>query len=227
MSVEYLPVCTGVGNNADSQADFAGSGYQELGFVIGVALPQQANKCWRQSSMFAAAWANIIANTLGISVPDDGNLTNLIAWLQAISVQKYFVANATTGLFIPASALGLGQVIRINASGTAIGDGGGVGSGTLGMTIGKTSAFYQLLGSPLPTNSGANTMLAMDTFLILNNTGATSQCLGMTNYNLGGTLTSVLLDVSVDTTNPIEVIASAATTGVGVATWGPLRVTVA
>jgi hypothetical protein len=79
---DYLPVAVEPGSNVDSQADFAGSGYQLIGFNTGIALPQQANKVWRQASMMAAAWANLIAQTLNIYVPDDGNLAELIAWLQ-------------------------------------------------------------------------------------------------------------------------------------------------
>lgn len=77
-TVDYLPVATGVGANVDSQAAFAGSGYQTLGFTSGVALSRQINKCLRQSSMIGAAVANFIANELSINVLDDGNLANLI-----------------------------------------------------------------------------------------------------------------------------------------------------
>lgn len=76
--VDYLPVAVAVGNNADTQANFQGSGYQLDGFINGVAVPQQFNKIVRQSSMQAAALANFISNELGIDVIDDGNLTTLI-----------------------------------------------------------------------------------------------------------------------------------------------------
>ena len=46
MSVDYLPVATAVGNNADSQGDFAGSGYQTLGFQTGITDPAKVNKCF-------------------------------------------------------------------------------------------------------------------------------------------------------------------------------------
>lgn len=78
VTVDYLPVATGVGANVDSQAAFAGSGYQTQGFTSGVALSRQVNKCLRQSSMIGAAVANFIANQLSINVLDDGNLPNLI-----------------------------------------------------------------------------------------------------------------------------------------------------
>jgi hypothetical protein len=78
LEVDYLPIATAAGNNADSQANFQGSGYQTLGFVNGIAQPYQINKGLRQSSMMAAAAANFISNELNIAVIDDGNLANLI-----------------------------------------------------------------------------------------------------------------------------------------------------
>lgn len=77
-TVDFLPVATAVGANVDSQAAFAGSGYQEDGFQVGIAQPAEANKIWRQSSMIGAAVANFIANVLGVDVLDDGNLSVLI-----------------------------------------------------------------------------------------------------------------------------------------------------
>ena len=79
LQVDYLPVATGTGNNADSQANFAGSTYQQQGFVTGLAQPNQVNKICRQASMMAAALANFISSTLNINVLDDGNLTSLIS----------------------------------------------------------------------------------------------------------------------------------------------------
>jgi len=79
LEVDYLPVATAVGANVDSQADFAGSGYQTNGFTAGVAEPSEANKIWRQSSMVAACIANFISQVLQISALDDGNITALIS----------------------------------------------------------------------------------------------------------------------------------------------------
>lgn len=82
-TVDYLPVATGGGANVDTQGAFAGSGYQTNGFLAGLAISKQLNKCWRQSSMMAAALANFISIQLGINVLDDGNLANLITNLTA------------------------------------------------------------------------------------------------------------------------------------------------
>ena len=103
LEVDYLPVATGAGNNADSQANFQGSSYQELGFVNGIAQPYQANKIMRQSSMIAAAVANFISNELNINVLDDGNLATLITNLTAAIVAA--AKGGTTGIVsVPFSA---------------------------------------------------------------------------------------------------------------------------
>jgi hypothetical protein len=83
--VDYEPVATAGGANVDTQAGFSGSGYETLGFQTGLAQSKQINKVLRQSSMFSAAWANVISTLLGISILDDGNLaglqTNILAAL--------------------------------------------------------------------------------------------------------------------------------------------------
>jgi hypothetical protein len=81
--VDYLPVATAAGAVVDSQANFAGSGYQLEGFQDGIAEPAEVNKVWRQSSMIGNAVATFISNMLNISVLDDGNSPSLIANLTA------------------------------------------------------------------------------------------------------------------------------------------------
>jgi hypothetical protein len=77
-TIEILPVATGGGANVDTQAGFAGSGYQTGGFSAGLAQSKQVNKIMRQASFIAAAIANFIANILNVNVLDDGNLNTLI-----------------------------------------------------------------------------------------------------------------------------------------------------
>jgi hypothetical protein len=101
--IDYLPVAVAVGNNADTQANFQGAGYQLNGFVNGVAQPFQANKMWRQSSMLAAALANFISNELNIDVVDDGNLATLITNLTNAVMQAARNASNTI-VSVPFSA---------------------------------------------------------------------------------------------------------------------------
>jgi hypothetical protein len=102
LEIDYLPVATATGANVDTQADFAGSSYQTLGFQNGIALPDQFNKILRQCSMMTAALANLISNTMDIAVLDDGNLPELITNLQ----------NTMTAIAIPVAASGPAAVLQ-------------------------------------------------------------------------------------------------------------------
>jgi hypothetical protein len=78
MAVDYVPFATGGGANVYAPATYQGLAVVGTGVQPGLADPQLANTTWRLASMIAAAVANYIAQQLGISVLDDGNLTNLI-----------------------------------------------------------------------------------------------------------------------------------------------------
>lgn len=81
-TIDYIPFATGGGASVMSQASYISAAPN--GVSNGLADPTFANKAWRQSSMFAAALANIISTSLGgINVLDDGNLTTLINNLTA------------------------------------------------------------------------------------------------------------------------------------------------
>jgi hypothetical protein len=115
--IDYIPYATGGGAEVMSQANYITDAPD--GVSDGLADPTFANKAWRQSSMFAAALANIISTQLGgINVIDDGNLTTLITNLTA--------ALETLG----ASGVGLG----FNAS-TNLQIGASVGSNQLTVSI--------------------------------------------------------------------------------------------
>jgi hypothetical protein len=138
LEVDYLPVATGVGNNADTQANFAGAAYQTTGVTAGIILSKWMSKMWRQSSMIGAAIANFISATLNINVLDDGNLTTLIANftaavkaaaspIQSVNTTPVSVnANVTTfqnlqsaaSPIVAGSLNVLNKIIRINAHGT-------------------------------------------------------------------------------------------------------------
>jgi hypothetical protein len=104
-TTDYLPVATAGGANVDTQANFAGSGYQTNGFQTGVAQSKQLNKVWRQASMMASAWAQVILQTLTQSVPDDGNQASLVTQL------KQTIAAIITGQVKP-------QIISVAFSAT-------------------------------------------------------------------------------------------------------------
>jgi hypothetical protein len=75
--VDYVPFATGAGANVYTPATYQALSVVGTGVEPGLADPQLANTTWRLASMIAAAVANFISNVLGISVLDDGNLSNL------------------------------------------------------------------------------------------------------------------------------------------------------
>ena len=101
MSVDYIPFATGGGANVYAPATYQALAVVGTGVQPGIADPQLANTTWRLASMVTAAVANYIANQLGISVLDDGNLTNLVNNLaSAISVGS----KVTAGRIVTSSA---------------------------------------------------------------------------------------------------------------------------
>jgi hypothetical protein len=105
---DFLPVAAAVGANVDTQSNFASAAYQTNGFSDGIALPTQANKVWRQSSIMSAAMANYISDVLKTYISDDGNLNALIAYLwQALLGGGYFVDSGSTNVISVSAPAGL------------------------------------------------------------------------------------------------------------------------
>lgn len=121
LEVDYLPIAAASGANVDSQSDFSGSGYQVNGFISGLAQSKQFNKALRQSSMIAAALANVIAVALNSNVLDDGNLPNLISLLTKALTRHYSdttqnvltAAGTLNSVALPAAASEVGSHIRV------------------------------------------------------------------------------------------------------------------
>lgn len=126
---DFLPFATSGGANVDSQANFLTASYRVNGFSVGLALPEQANKTWRQPTMMSAALANYISDVLNVFVFDDGNLNALIAnFWQAILTGGYFVdiggvnqisVSAPAGLTFATPFPGLEARIKIAATNTS------------------------------------------------------------------------------------------------------------
>ncbi len=86
-STDILPFAEAVGANVLTQAQYAAlASLLADGFTTGILPSNQLNKVLRQSSFMAAGLANWMV-ARGISVPDDGNLANLVAEIsQALAV---------------------------------------------------------------------------------------------------------------------------------------------
>lgn len=97
MTIDFQPIATGGSANVESQAQFlvdlAPGGALQNGFQSGVAPSAKYNKVMRQTSIMSAAIANLIGNTLGVSVLDDGNLASLITNLTS-AIQQTAAAGA-------------------------------------------------------------------------------------------------------------------------------------
>lgn len=79
VEVDFLPMAISESALVDSQANYAGSGYQQNGFQPGITLPTQYNKGFRQGTVMAAVIANFIANMLNENVLDNGDIDTLIS----------------------------------------------------------------------------------------------------------------------------------------------------
>jgi hypothetical protein len=105
------------------------------GLSVMLADPTQANRSWRQSSMFTAALANIVSTQLGgINVLDDGNLTTLITNLTA-ALQTLGASGISLGFNAPVN-LSIGASVGSNQLTVSIlGTNGSAPSATNPVTI--------------------------------------------------------------------------------------------
>lgn len=127
---DFLPFAGGAGANVLTQAAYvAQAALRSNGFSAGTAQSAQLNKVWRQSSIMAAALAQMISDNTGADVLDDGTTATILANLKnavagrLIGVQV-FTAN---GVYTPTA--GTKSVIVE-----------GVGGGGSGGAVGATSA---------------------------------------------------------------------------------------
>lgn len=80
---DFLPFAGGVGANVLTQSAYAALTSRTSGFSAGVAKSVELNKVWRQSSIIAAAVAQVVADITGLDAVDDGTTTTLVANLKA------------------------------------------------------------------------------------------------------------------------------------------------
>ena len=91
---QFQPFAIGSGANALTPAAYAAlSTLISQGFQSGIANSAQVNTVLRQASFMAAALGQVIANA-GLNANDDGTLSNMVAALQTVLVQKTQVVGA-------------------------------------------------------------------------------------------------------------------------------------
>lgn len=89
IEIDFLPMAAEPTALVDTQAGYAGSGYQENGFPPGITLPTQFNKGFRQGTMGMAVLAAFIGGVLNQNVLDSGyasaaaEVASLVAQLKA------------------------------------------------------------------------------------------------------------------------------------------------
>ncbi len=83
MSNDFLPFAIGGSANVESQAAYAASSTVTNGFQTGLVPSNRFNKALRQASMIASCFAQYMANTLGVSIADDGNVSTMLAHILA------------------------------------------------------------------------------------------------------------------------------------------------
>lgn len=140
---DFLPFAGGAGANVLTQAAYvAQAALRSNGFSAGTAQSAQLNKVWRQSSIMAAALAQMISDNTGADVLDDGTTATILANLEnavagrLIRVQV-FTAN---GVYTPTAGTKSVVVEAVGGGGSggacpatatnqaAAGGGGGAGS---------------------------------------------------------------------------------------------------
>lgn len=132
MSNDFLPFATGGGANVISQATYAANPVVGTGFQTGLADSRYLNKVWRQSAFIASCLAQYIANTLGVSVVDNGNVSTMLGYLASVlgnlpgtvvdSIPFQSAAGVTSYISAPTSS---GQVLQWTGSAFAWIAGGG------------------------------------------------------------------------------------------------------
>jgi hypothetical protein len=192
--------------NLQPQASYAGSSIQLNGFTAGVVDPTVMNIILQQASFIAAGIANFCV-AQGISVPNDGNMTNLVAELEAAFAA--FISGGGSG---PVSFI---QVYAGNPNGHVAGSTGVAGVSAPTIVWDTSDGFLWIC-----TTSG-NAATAVWSLLV-GNVGSLNLGIGL--QNSGGTLTLKLVDSSlrvsssgVQTSEPIVQFTSpySVTAGIG------------
>lgn len=84
MTNEFLPFAIGGSANVEAQAAYAASSTVTNGFLSGLVPSNRFNKALRQASFVASCLAQYMANTLGVSILDDGNVATMLTHLGAV-----------------------------------------------------------------------------------------------------------------------------------------------
>lgn len=155
-TTDILPFCTatpGAANCLTPSAYAALTSILADGFVAGTALSIQINTVLRQSSFMAAGVANWLVSQ-GISVPDDGNLTNLVT-----EINNGIINAISTEISLVPGIFGPGQTPQARSSPLL---------STVYVNTGTKTIFVSVTVGSASTGSGSGIMA------VTANAGATS-----------------------------------------------------
>lgn len=160
LEVDYVPFATGGGANVYSPATYQALAIITTGVEPGLADPQLANTTWRLASMVTAAIANFISNILGISVLDDGNLSNLVSeFTSAISAgsqaspTRTITSSANFNILATDGTVAMARVAGVAATTGTLPLTAGLGQKfTVGDVVGNAQAFPVSVAAPAGHN---------------------------------------------------------------------------
>lgn len=200
-TIDYIPYATGGGAVVMSQAAYVSAAPN--GVNNGLADPTFANKAWRQSSMFAAALANIISTSLGgINVLDDGNLSALITNLTA-AISVVGSGGVSLGFGQPALNLQLGVTVNSNQLTIAILGNNGSAPATNNpvtiafrdTTLGTGDLVARVITAPLSFTIGSGSTMGVAAnnqpfrlWVVAFDIGGGSVAVGAINCSIAGTI---------------------------------------
>ncbi|MGO4738663.1 hypothetical protein AB4099_19095 [Bosea sp. 2KB_26] len=96
MSNEFLPFGIGPGSNVITQAEYDGLLARLSGFIAGVAMSEQLNKVWRQSSVMSAMVGQFISDHSLQDALDNGNISQLLTRFE-VALRRQDWSYATAG----------------------------------------------------------------------------------------------------------------------------------
>lgn len=145
---DFLPFGTDPSAHVIDQATYLAAAFRALGFSNGIAVAEQLNKVWRQSSFVSAALAQFVSNQTGTDVLDNGDLAAFIAKLNSavvigagIKPVRVITASAALPILLTDYRVALKRTVSVAAFNATLPAGATVGQSVkIGDVIGNLNA---------------------------------------------------------------------------------------
>ncbi|MDB5444986.1 MAG: hypothetical protein JWQ97_303 [Phenylobacterium sp.] len=161
---EYLPWAVGTGSNVENHTTFAADPDLSLGFESGQARSAPANTLWRQHSVAVAALAQLICNSQGVDMHDDGSVATFLTNLQ----------NMIASVGGAGASVGTASDLWVGTNNTKFATALALANAMLPQTLTDASsiAWNMALGGNAEVTIGGNRTLAQPTGLLKRSTGS-------------------------------------------------------